>query len=97
LRPFYKAYKLKNDDINDKLWLQGLYVYEAILRASPILAAFAKAGTKPIPYLEEPYKLDKTEKEQSTKVNEEDEVKQVQLKAQLFFKSWARVNKGLGK
>lgn len=51
---YRKAYELKNDRKNQELWLQGLYVYSAILDASPILHAFAKKGTKPREYFSEP-------------------------------------------
>lgn len=86
------------EDKNNELWLQGMYYYEAIVRASPILAAFAKAGTKPIPYLEKPYTLGQKQiQEIKEEVPDEDTVKASQLRAQLFFKSWARANKGLGK
>ena len=55
---FYrKAYQMRRDEINTQLWLQGSYVYSALLSASPLLHAFAKSGTKPEPYLKEPYPL----------------------------------------
>ena len=34
-----------------------MYIYDALLRVAPILRAFAKKGTKPEPYPEEPYPL----------------------------------------
>ena len=37
---------------NYAAWLQGAYIYDALCAVSPILHAFAKGGTKPIPYLE---------------------------------------------
>lgn len=55
---YYKeAYELKREQRNQELWLQGLYVYEAICDVSPILNPFAKKGTKPVPYMAEPYPL----------------------------------------
>lgn len=54
---YRKAYKLKWEDKNRELWLQGEYIYEAILNVSPILHAFAKKGTKPQPYRKEPHNL----------------------------------------
>ena len=32
--------------------MQGLYIYEALCDVAPILHAFAKPGTKPLPYSE---------------------------------------------
>ena len=61
---YRKAYELKQEIKDYELWKQGMYVYEAILDASPILHAFAKRGTKPIPYTDHPYPLsDKQVKE----------------------------------
>ena len=62
---FYrKADELRNERRNQELWLQGMYIYEALCDVSPILHAFAKKGTKPIPYTDHPYPLsDKQVKE----------------------------------
>lgn len=60
---YLKAYEMKQKENNTNMWLQGMYVYDAILSASPILHPFAKAGTEAIPYLEEPYALSKEEQE----------------------------------
>lgn len=58
LTRFYrKADEIRNEKINQELWLQGLYVYEAISDIAPILHAFAKKGAKAKPYLKEPFPL----------------------------------------
>ena len=58
LAKYYRqADELKLERLNQQLWLQGMYVYEAICDASPILRAFAKKGTKPHPFTEKPYPL----------------------------------------
>lgn len=55
---FYReAWRLRQQQENQRLWLQGLYVYEAVLDASPVLHAFAQKGTKPIPYRDQPHEL----------------------------------------
>ena len=46
---YRKAAKIKQDLDNQNAWLQGAYFYEALADVSPILHAFAKKGTKPIP------------------------------------------------
>ena len=43
------------------MWLQGAYFYEALVDASPILHAFVKEGTKPIPYVSEPFPITQEE------------------------------------
>ena len=57
--PIYyrKAEELRNEKRNQELWLQGMYVYEAICDVAPILQAFAKKGTKPRPYTTNPYPI----------------------------------------
>ena len=67
---YRKAEDLRNEKRNQELWLQGLYIYEAICDVSPILHAFAKKGAKPHPYPSKPYaisekqiKRDREEKE----------------------------------
>lgn len=53
---FYrKAWRIKRELREEELWLQGAYVYEAILDASPFLRPFPNNGTKPEPYCKEPY------------------------------------------
>lgn len=58
LAKFYReAYRLRLRQENQRLWLQGAYIYEAILDSAPILHPFAKKGTKATPYREQPYAL----------------------------------------
>ena len=56
-RAFRKADEMRMERKNQELWLQGMYFYEAICDASPILHDFAKKGTKPIPYVDKPYPI----------------------------------------
>lgn len=41
---------------NQELWLQGIYIYEAILDSAPMMNPFSKKR-KPIPYRSEPIPL----------------------------------------
>lgn len=54
---YRRAEALRIDRKNQELWLQGAYIYDALCRVSPILHAFAKKGTKPSPYMTEPFAL----------------------------------------
>ena len=63
------ARKRKNQD----LWLQGMYIYEALCDVAPILQAFAKKGTKPTPYPDHPYSLTTKEQEDEKKLREKRE------------------------
>ncbi len=67
-RYYRKADRLRQERANTEAWLQGAYVYDAILGAAPVLHAFAKKGTKPRPYREEPFPLgEKAEGEAAAK------------------------------
>ena len=57
---FYReAEELRKERFNQEAWLQGMYIYDALARVSPILHAFAKKGTKAQPYVEEAYPISK--------------------------------------
>lgn len=91
---FYrKAYRERmriQSELNDyNFWLQGMYFYEAVCDASPIYHDFAKKGTKPLPYPNEPYGIKhKKEKEMS-----EQDIKNGRLIAQVQFDNWFRATK----
>ena len=71
-RYYRKADEIRKERRNEELWLQGMYIYEALCDVSPVLHAFAKKGTKPQPYSEKPYAI--TEK-QHVRIEEEKERK----------------------
>ena len=56
-KAYRKAEELRTERRNQEMWLQGMYIYEAICDVSPILQAFAKKGAKPHPYPERPYAI----------------------------------------
>lgn len=57
------AEEIRNEKKNQELWLQGMYIYEAIADLSPILQAFAKKGTKAQPYPDTPYPITKKQRD----------------------------------
>lgn len=54
---YRKADEIRKERRNEELWLQGMYIYEALCEVSPVLHAFAKKGTKPLPYSTKPYAI----------------------------------------
>lgn len=70
---YRKADELKRQRKNQELWLQGMYIYEALCDVAPILQAFAKRGTKPAPYSDHPYSLTVKEREEEKKLQEKRE------------------------
>lgn len=81
---FYReAHELKKEQRNQELWMQGLYIYEAIANLSPMLKPFVK-NTKPRPYPDKPYPLTKSGMEER-----QEEEQQVAKKAQFDkMKQW---------
>lgn len=57
VRAYRKADRIRQDRMNQQLWLQGMYIYEALCDVAPILHAFGKKGTKPHPFSTQPYDL----------------------------------------
>lgn len=70
---YRKAEELRNHRRNQELWLQGMYIYDALCDVSPIFHAFAKKGTKPRPYPDHPYSLTNREREEEQKMKEKRE------------------------
>ena len=54
---YRKSAEIKAEKRNQELWLQGMYIYEALCDVAPILQAMAKKGTKARPYPEQPYAI----------------------------------------
>lgn len=84
---FYrKAKEISVRQKDEELWMQGVYIYDALCRVSPILHAFSKSGTKPLPYVDKPY-LSSID---NAKSNPEQEAENERLKAEVQFRAWAR-------
>ena len=85
---YRQAEELRNDKKNQELWLQGLYIYEALCDVSPVLHAFAKKGVKPQPFSEVPYAITKKSQEKKEKNKE----KQVFDKGMMFMENLMKQN-----
>lgn len=91
---YRKAFELQKHRKNEELWLQGAYVYEAIIDIAPVLHAFAKKGTRPEPYASEPYALTSADVEEKKQRKAEAEYK----KKKATVEAWASaVNNKLAK
>ena len=89
LTKYYReAEEIRKERVNQELWLQGRYVYDAISNLSPILHAFAKKGTKAKPYLNEPYPITKqTQEEETVKKEKSNSEKGLRYMQQLMTQS----------
>ena len=92
---FRKAYRIKQEEIKWQIWEEGVYTYEALCKVSPVLHAFAKNGTKPLPFSSEPYGIKelRENKEEKEIIKEKQIVENEKLRAQIFFNNWYRATK----
>ena len=67
---YRKSYELQRKRRNEELWLQGMYIYEALCDVSPLLQAFAKKGTKAHPYADHPYSITSGDRKEEKKLKE---------------------------
>ena len=74
---YRKAYRIKQDEINNVAWLQGVYIYDAISTAlHNALRGFDKHKPPAKEYAKQPYELNgkvKTEAEKDKEVEIEQE------------------------
>lgn len=62
VRAYRKAEELRYKRRNQELWLQGMYIYEALCDVSPLFRFSMKKGiVKPEPYAKEPYPISAAE------------------------------------
>ena len=88
LKYYRKAEELRNEKRNQELWLQGMYIYEAICDVSPILHAFAKKGVKPHPYSPKPYAIS----EKQIKQEREEKERKIAEKGKRFMEALMQSN-----
>ena len=97
VKMYREANKLKLKQQDENNWMIGMYVYEAILDCSPILHPFSKRGTKPLPYAEKPYLMDKLNdvvvSEQEKKITEAQQIENERLKFLVQMNNWFRATK----
>ena len=97
VKMFRQAHKIRQEQIKWNIWEEGVYTYEALCKVSPVLHAFAKSGTKPLPFSKEPYGIEQLKQMQEENEKDKKEENQIieneKLKAQIFFNNWYRATK----
>ena len=87
---YRKAYKIKQEEINNNAWLQGLYFYDALsCSLHNALRGFGKNKLPPQNYAKKPYEFNK-EKTEKEKALEKEKERQ---KAIAWMESFVRINK----
>ena len=85
---YLDSHKLKVKQKDEEMWIQGMYIYEALCKVSPVLHAFSKKGTKPLPYSNKPYLYNQPEFK--SEQEKEQQRKNEELLVKLHFKKWVK-------
>ena len=94
-KAYKKAYELRQEDRNANLWLQGRYVYDAIVAVAPVLRAFSKAK-KPSEYLQKPYSVSEEQKRRTEEDEQRKRYEKIKERVQLFAEEYNKRRKEVG-
>ena len=89
-RYYRKAYRIKQEEVNNSAWLQGLYIYDAVSTAlHNALRGMGKTTPPAKDYAKQPYNLHNREKTEFEKAKE---VEIEQQKAAAWMENFVRIN-----
>lgn len=92
-KAFRKAYELREQRRNQELWLQGRYIYDALLAVSPMFRTNFKGGRiQPEPYTKEPYPVTEADRRRLEKEKQKREEELLKAQFDAFIKN-LRINK----
>ena len=87
---YRKAYHIKQEEINNNAWLQGVYVYDAVSTAlHNAFRGFSKNRTPAKDYAKQPYNFGNKVKTEAEKAKE---VEIEQEKAAAWMENFVRIN-----
>lgn len=85
-RAYREAEKLRLREVNQTLWLQGMYVYEAIGNLAPYIKAFSKA--RPKPYPDRPYDIFEDDRKRRLEEEARERYEHIREKVEAFAKAF---------
>ena len=71
-KAYRKAHMIRLKNAEWERWRQGMYFYDALIKVSPILRAFAKGNVKPEEYPQEPYPITQQEADEREEAREKE-------------------------
>ena len=87
---YRKAYQIKQEEINNNAWLQGMYIYDAVSTAlHNALRGFGKNKPPAKDYAKKPYEFKNKVKTEAEKAKE---VQIEQEKAAAWMENFVRIN-----
>ena len=84
---YRRAYQIRQEEINNNAWLQGMYVYDAVSTA--LHNALRGKNSKARDYAKQPYEFNKRNKTEQEKAKE---VEVEQEKAAAWMENFVRLN-----
>lgn len=93
VKHYRDAELIKLQRMEQQVWLQGVYIYEALIKVSPILHAFSKKGAKPEPYSIKPHGIFKRKTKEEKQLEKKLELEKVKV----FFENWVTANSTIKK
>ena len=89
---YRKAYRIKQEEINNNAWLQGLYIYDAMTTAlHNALRGMGKQKSPAKDYAKQPYQFNNKVKTEAEKAKE---VEIEQEKAAAWMENFVRIKQG---
>lgn len=76
VRDYRKAWEIRQHNEEWARWRNGMYFYDALLKVSPVLRAFAKGKVEPGKYPDRPYPLTEKEAKEQERQREEENFKE---------------------
>lgn len=85
---YRKADEMRKERTNERLWLQGMYIYEALCDVAPIFNSNSKKGTKAQKYSDKPYAITQEQR----KRDEEEHARKIVEKGKRFMEAVMQSN-----
>lgn len=85
---YRKAEEIRKERSNYELWLQGMYMYDALARVSPLFRSFGKQGTKAMSYVDKPYPINERMVAEAKAEQEKKEFLKAQASMEQMMVQW---------
>ena len=87
--PYRKAFEMKQDRENQRIWLQGRYIYDALCAASPLFRFSMKGGKiEALPYVEEPYPRTEKQYREMQERKEKEQMEKMRVDMEVKMAAW---------
>lgn len=87
---YFKAHKLQIEQKNEEMWLQGLYIFDALnVTATNVLQSLSKKRRKAVTYMEKPIRLTPLSEEEQRQKEEIEKQKLIDY-LNRFEKQWKK-------